>query len=369
MASSSRATGLFTVDYVVSIGGTDDHESREMVHMLNLLTSFWGNEAIGYMEKFLNLVKSKTDELSMTLQSQGPAVRHETSGVAEPKKIRVLELEKKEILLRLKESEDKVESLQHTLKNAQEKYTELEKQTRVPKEKGILNMFAASYTKKCIELDNLRDEAVRHSIWFNEQTNASMAAKLDLEKNLSMKEHRIKELQTHKIEESEEKSPTNGVDDLLKVIWNDLLLPRDQLTFTLLESGFLDATGLNKHELPDSYAQWRIGVVGYGLHELEEARRQSPRSIVSLVQNSILKGSIYPGQRIADQTDVQYPEQDGLQLQTSIHDSVQDESRGERLVRFEHLRSDDGCLHHVLHAAESKGTSRENDRTTNGSRR
>jgi hypothetical protein len=87
----------------------------------------------------------------------------------------------------------------------------------VPKEKGILNMLAASYTKKCTELDNLRDEAIRHSIWFNEQTNASMAAKLDLEKNLSMKENQIKELKIRKDEESGDKNLPYGLDDIFKV--------------------------------------------------------------------------------------------------------------------------------------------------------
>jgi hypothetical protein len=217
-SSSSRETGLFTVEYLVSIGGNSDPESCEMIHVLNLLTSFWGNEAIGHMQKFLNLVKSKTDELSVALQPHGAATKTpEASGSNESKRARASESEKKDTLQRLKESEAKVQSLEHSLKILQEKYTELGKQTRVPSEKVILNMLSASYTKKCIELDTLRDESVRHSIWFHEQTNASMAAKLDLEKSISLKENRIKELQTRKIEESDEKSPTNGMDDFLKV--------------------------------------------------------------------------------------------------------------------------------------------------------
>ena len=216
MASSSREAGLFTTEYLVSIGGNADPESCEMVRVLNLLTSFWGYEAIGHMEKFLNLIKSKTDELSVTLRPRGDSRTEVASGASEAKRPRVLETDKKDALQRLKESEAKVQSLEHSLKNLQEKYSELEKKTRVSHEKGILNLFAASYTKKCVDLDNLKDESIRHAIWFNEHTNTSMAAKLDLEKNLSLKENQVKELQKAG-ESAEKKNPVNKLDDVLKV--------------------------------------------------------------------------------------------------------------------------------------------------------
>jgi len=217
MASSSTEAGLFTTEYLVSIGGNTDAESCEMLRVLNLLTSFWGYEAFGHMEKFLNLVKSKTDELSLALQPRG-ARSDVASSAPEAKRARLSENEKKDLLQRLKESEAKVQSLEQNLKNLQEKYSELEKKTRVPSEKSVLNLFTASYTKKCVELDNLKDESIRHTIWFNEHTNASMAAKLDLEKNLSLKENQIKDLQIQKAGESgEKKNLVNDLDDVLKV--------------------------------------------------------------------------------------------------------------------------------------------------------
>jgi hypothetical protein len=52
----------------------------------------------------------------------------------------------------------------------------------------------------------------------HEHTNASMAAKLDLEKNLSLKENQIKDLQIQKAGESgEKKNLVNDLDDVLKV--------------------------------------------------------------------------------------------------------------------------------------------------------
>lgn len=249
------ADGLFTMDFILSIGGSNDSETREMIHVLNMLTSLWGHEAVSHMAKFLNLVKSKTDELAVTLQVAPPPPSSSNSGESSsnvastdsnvslpgggrggkacpvsddtPRKMpdcsssakaKTLEAEKKALQQRLKETEanlnsakKEIETLKFNLskpsqpcgdKGKTKKSTAEESSSSGPEVSGRegavisggsgsggsssknLDMLLRAYNNRCIELDTVKDESFRHSIWFAEQNSIYTLNKLKLESKI-----------------------------------------------------------------------------------------------------------------------------------------------------------------------------------------
>ena len=170
---------LFSMELIVSIGGRDTEETRKMIEVLNGVMCIWGREVIQYMEAFLNLVKSKTDELARTLdvtvtptQQKGPRSVSDAMGSENGNKIKTLESEKRELIEKLKQMEA-------SLKEAQN-----------------LRLLVRSYNTKSIDFDTLKDETGRHSIWFNEQLHSLYAIKADLEATVGKKNKVIQELES-----------------------------------------------------------------------------------------------------------------------------------------------------------------------------
>ena len=171
--------GLLTMEFILSIGGSDTQETHDMVNVLNLLMGMWGREAMAHMESFLNLIKSRTDELAVTLQvgppSAGTSASESGSGgpelvrkVACEKSVAALKAEKKELQRRLQEEELKVEHLQKEKSGMQTRFDELRKSMRSKHHEDFTSLIA-TYNKRCVELDSIKDEAGRHTVWFNEQ--------------------------------------------------------------------------------------------------------------------------------------------------------------------------------------------------------
>lgn len=175
--AAGSAVSLFTMEFVLSIGGRDDPDTRDMLHVLNIATSVWGQQTTMYMVKFLNLVKTRTDELSVTLQtSETPAKSRDT-----------------EISQRLKESESKLALAQKEIKEQKTKYSELSHKLTGINGKSF-DMLLKTFNKKCIEMDSLRDESVRQSIWFAEQNSLFISNKTKMEHIIIEKEKQIKEI-------------------------------------------------------------------------------------------------------------------------------------------------------------------------------
>ena len=179
---------LFAMDFLLSIGGEDTPETREMSNTLNLLTGLWGHHAKEQMIKFLHLVKSRTDELALTLQAPAASVENssETRKNSDGKNKRC-ETEKRELQQRLKECETKLSS-------AQKELAELRAKGTTGSSRKDFDALLAAYNSKCIELDGIRDESVRHSIWYTEQISTSASIKSKLEIRLNEKDILLKEL-------------------------------------------------------------------------------------------------------------------------------------------------------------------------------
>ena len=230
------AEGLFTVDFIVSIGGVDSPEIQEMIHVLNVVTSVWGRDATTCMVKFLNLVKSKTDELAVTLHGPistrgsrdanddaeessasvlfssgkegGPA------GVAESDlrkktdtKAKLKESEKKALEQRLKESEANLALAQKEIKELKcggggsSSKRDGQSHSKIVSPGGggrDLDILLEAYNNRCIELDNLRDESIRHSMWFSEQNSIYTLNKQKLENRVHEKEKILQDLEKQK---------------------------------------------------------------------------------------------------------------------------------------------------------------------------
>jgi hypothetical protein len=230
----AMAEGLFTVDFIVSIGGVDSPEIQEMIHVLNVVTSVWGRDATTCMVKFLNLVKSKTDELAVTLhgpistrggsrdanpESSNPVLSSSgkeggPAGVVETDlrkksdaKAKLQESEKKALEQRLKESEANLALAQKEIKELKcggggsSSKRDGQSHSKIVSPGGggrDLDILLEAYNNRCIELDNLRDESIRHSMWFSEQNSIYTLNKQKLENRVHEKEKILQDLEKQK---------------------------------------------------------------------------------------------------------------------------------------------------------------------------
>lgn len=190
-----------------------------------------------HMVRFLNLVKSKTDELAVTLQAGvvvggGPPPPHPTTGSSSSTsstskvassaggtsvvsggpdnhaakksssvdhgKAKMHEAtEKKELQRLLGESESRLESARKEIEELKAKYNDLHQKNTSRKS---LTMLLKTFNGKCIELDHVRDESIRHSIWFTEQTAIQTMNKIKLENKLNEKEQLLQEFKKRSTE-------------------------------------------------------------------------------------------------------------------------------------------------------------------------
>jgi chromosome segregation ATPase len=167
----------FTMDLIVSLGGEDTHETRKMIELLNGIMMIWGKEVNGYMETFMNLVKSKTDELARTLDTPAQQKGSTPSSGSETKKelenkIKALEAEKRDIGTQLKQAEASLAEFKN------------------------LRPLVKSYNTKCTEFDTMRDETGKLSIWYNEQIHSLYATKAELETTIGKNNRKIQELES-----------------------------------------------------------------------------------------------------------------------------------------------------------------------------
>jgi predicted RNase H-like nuclease (RuvC/YqgF family) len=201
--------GLFTKEFVVSIGGKDGPEIDEMVHMFNVLTSVWSGGAKAHMKNFIELVKSKTDVLSVALQQGVAAVSEAKSAETEPpptttttatapnkpntEKSLLKEIDK--LKKTIGELEQKCHELQTEVSALQTKNNELIKNSSYENMIKIL----ASYSKRCRELYVIQDETARHSVRLNEQTAVQPVVRSDVDKVVEAKELEISELKSRMV--------------------------------------------------------------------------------------------------------------------------------------------------------------------------
>ena len=198
-----RGSGLFTKEFILSIGGEDDPEMEEMIRVLNLLTGLWGEEATGHMQKFLNIVKSRTDELSlrMTTSEKG-------SGIVETLKPVGSSVASKKAPDNIKTQAKEIDKLKQEAVAMEKKYQDLEKKhselkaTKQDTDTEKLKLIIASYNKKCREMDSNRDETSRHFVWFNEQLLIHSTVKSEFERQISAKTKEIEELKRQLVNDS-----------------------------------------------------------------------------------------------------------------------------------------------------------------------
>ena len=199
-----RGSGLFTKEFILSIGGEDDPEMEEMIRVLNLLTGLWGEVATGHMQKFLNIVKSRTDELSlrMTTSEKG-------SGIVETLKPTGSSVASKKAPDNIKTQAKEIDKLKQEAVEMEKKYQDLEKKhselkatTKQDTATEKLKLIIASYNKKCREMDSNRDETSRHFVWFNEQLLIHSTVRSEFERQISAKTKEIEELKRQLVNDS-----------------------------------------------------------------------------------------------------------------------------------------------------------------------
>lgn len=192
--------GLFTLEFVISIGGDDSRETHDMIHTLNIMTGLWGPVATAHMTRFLNLVKSKTDELALTLQGEHSTTKAPVSGknsgeVVVRKGKGPSDAEQGKAQQPTNDFETKFAKAHQEIQDLKNKNHELTLKMKNGREKS-LEMLINSYNKKCIELDCLKDESTQNLILFSEQNSIFAGTKARLERKLMEKETLISELET-----------------------------------------------------------------------------------------------------------------------------------------------------------------------------
>jgi hypothetical protein len=182
---------LFTMHLMMDLGGKNDERTQIMVLVLNNLTRFWGDEPRAYMQEFINMVKSRTDTLAVVLAPSKP------SGITPADLI-------KELTEANKKSSEKIQTLLADKLKIEAKYTELDSmlsksqhkqnKTAPSNEKTIWPVIGfESFMLKCRELDRLKHESARHSIWYNEKVRKFEVEKSEMESTVNNLNREIKE--------------------------------------------------------------------------------------------------------------------------------------------------------------------------------
>ena len=137
-----------------------------------------------YLEKIVNTVKSKTDELRSVLDFGAPDAPQTAQQCTPDQKIKRLE---DEIQKHIKNSE----KLGGELQTQQDANKDLRKAVVI--QERNFRAFLKSYNARCLELDSQKDEAGRHSVWFNEQMLSFNQVKTAMGNSIAKKD---KELQS-----------------------------------------------------------------------------------------------------------------------------------------------------------------------------
>jgi hypothetical protein len=170
---------LFTLDLLLASGCEDNAQTRKMVEELNRISNVLGRELMSYLEKIVNTVKSKTDELTSVINFGAPEA---------PQTAQKCTTE--ELLQHVRNSE----KLGSELK-AQKEETKNLRRNVVAQEMNF-RTFLKSHNIKCLEIDHSKYEVIQHSICLDNNMLAFNQAKAALGASIAKKDKEIAELRT-----------------------------------------------------------------------------------------------------------------------------------------------------------------------------
>ena len=200
--AAQRQHRLFTLELLLTSGCEDNPQTRQMVDTLNGISRLWGREVLFYLEKIVNAVKSKSDELKSVLDFGLPSFDSQPAGSQHAEtleiKIKKLEDENKVLLTNSKEMEAIIASSQTELAALRTENVQLKQ----PVQEKMFRSFLKSYNSRCVELDSQKYETSKLSMWYNEQLLAIQQTKTILENNIGKKDQHIEELKSKLINES-----------------------------------------------------------------------------------------------------------------------------------------------------------------------
>lgn len=153
-----------------------------MVDVLNGIWKVLGREIMFYLEKIVNTVKSRTDELRSVIDFGAP----EAQKCTPDQTIKRLEEE-------IQQQKKNLEKSGSELKTQKDANKDLRKEVMI--REISFRTFLKTYNTKCLEMDFQKDESIRHSMWFNEQMLSFNQAKVALGNNIAKKDKEIRELQ------------------------------------------------------------------------------------------------------------------------------------------------------------------------------
>jgi DNA repair exonuclease SbcCD ATPase subunit len=178
---------LFTHELLLASGCEDNPRTRKMVDILNGISVLWGREVMFYLEKIVNTVKSKTDELRSVLDFGAPDAPQTAQQCTPDQKIKRLEDEIQKNIQNLKKLGEELQTQKDMNKDLRKAVVIQERNFRA---------FIKSYNARCLELDSQKDEAGRHSVWFNEQMLSLNQNKAAMGNSITKKDKEIAELQS-----------------------------------------------------------------------------------------------------------------------------------------------------------------------------
>ena len=172
---------LFTLDLLLASGCEDNAQTRKMVEELNRISQVLGRELMSYLEKIVNTVKSKTDELRSVIDFGAP----EKS--TPDQTIKRLEEE-------LQQQRRNSEKLGSELKAQRDANKDLKRE--VAAQEINFRTFFKSHNIKCLEIDHSKYEVIQHSICLDNNMVAFNQAKAALGASIAKKDKEIAELRT-----------------------------------------------------------------------------------------------------------------------------------------------------------------------------
>jgi hypothetical protein len=200
--AAQRKHCLFTVELLLASGCEDNPHTRQMVDTLNGISRLWGREVTFYLEKIINTVKSKSDELRSVLDFGvvAPLTGSQSADALETR-MKALEEENRVLLVKSKGMETAIATAKAEITALKTENNELKQPVCVTQEK-ITRAFLKSYNARCVELDGQKYETSRLSIWYTEQLLAIQQTKATMESIIGKKDQQIKELQSQLVSES-----------------------------------------------------------------------------------------------------------------------------------------------------------------------